>query len=91
MGVLLAIAPNGNGYPVDGVFAGTDAAAKGVAAGDLIVAIDGQPLSSLGAVEAAMLLSGTVGSTKMMEFGVTASVALSGQTVAIRVDELLPP
>jgi hypothetical protein len=91
VGVALATSPDGNGYPVNRVFVGTDAASKGVAVDDSIVAIDGQPLSSLGAVEAAALLSGPVGSTKRVQFGMTASPALREQTVAIQVDELLPP
>lgn len=57
----------------------------------MIVAIDGQPLASLGAAEAVAALSGPVGSSKNVQFGTAASPASSGQTLAIRVDELLPP
>jgi hypothetical protein len=91
IGVALSLVPAGAGYPVARVFSGTDAASKGVAAGDVIVAIDGQPLAALGAAEAVTALSGPVGSSKNVEFGNAASPTVSGQTLAIRVDELLPP
>jgi hypothetical protein len=91
VGVGLAVAAQGQGYPVVLVIPGTDAAQKGVAVGDSIVAIDGQALAPLGQAAASRLLSGPLGSAKMVEFGATQSAALSNQTVALRVDELLPP
>jgi C-terminal processing protease CtpA/Prc len=91
VGVRLALAAQGQGYPVVLVDAGTDAAQKGVAVGDSIVAIDGQALAPLGPVAASRLLSGPLGFAKMVEFGATQLAALSNQTVALRVDELLPP
>lgn len=78
----------GDGYPVVEVLTGTDAAAKGVQVGDTIVAIDGQMLTSLSLSELGVLLGGKVGSTKSVQFG--AAQTLSGQTVSIKVDELLP-
>ncbi len=83
-------AASGQGYAVGTVFQGTDAASKGVMTGDVIVAIDGQPLASVGPTAANLALAGTVGSTKMVQFGMASAPQLSGQTVAIRVDELLP-
>jgi Aspartyl protease len=91
VGVTLALAAQGQGYPVVLVIPGTDAAQKGVAVGDSIVAIDGQALAPLGPVAASRLLSGPLGSAKMVEFGATQLAALSNQRVAVRVDEVLPP
>jgi gag-polyprotein putative aspartyl protease/PDZ domain-containing protein len=87
IGVSLAGA-NSDGYEVAMVFAGTDAASKGVEAGDVIVAVDGQMLASLTLSEATVLLGGKVGSTKMVEFG--DAQVLANQTVSIAVSELLP-
>jgi C-terminal processing protease CtpA/Prc len=74
---------------VTSVFAGTDAEAKGVSIGDSIVAVDDQALAQLGPVAAHALLSGPVGSQKMVQFGSAAT--LSNQTVALLVEDLLPP
>jgi hypothetical protein len=79
-----------SGYPVQAVLAGTDAAANGVAVGDVIVSVDGQQLAALGPTAASALLSGAVGSTKMVGFGKTQAAQLNNRVVAILVDELLP-
>jgi len=65
-----------------------DAAAIGVAEGDVIVAIDGQQLSSLSSLQVATLVFGAVGTTKSVTFG--AATNLSGMTVSIPVEENLP-
>lgn len=90
--VGIAITPPGtSGHAlVSGVVAGTDAAAKGVSMGDEIVAVDGQPLASLGATKIDVLLSGDVGSSKSVQFGTAASASLANKTVAILVNDLLP-
>ena len=72
------------------VFPGTDATKLGVVAGDAITAIDGTLLRGLGGTRSSALLSGNVGAVKMVTFGAAKAPALSGQTVTIRVDELLP-
>jgi hypothetical protein len=76
------------GYVVGRVFSGTDAASKGVAVGDVVVAIDGQMLAPLTASEATLLLGGPVGALKMLQFGNAQNLA--DQTVSIAVSELLP-
>ena len=72
------------------VFSGTDAAAHGVMVGDVIVAIDGQPLAGLGSTAIDVLLSGPVGSTKSVQFGTTGAPTLSMRSVSIAVDDVLP-
>jgi hypothetical protein len=77
-----------SGWSVSNVLQGSDAAKKGVAAGDIIVAIDGTPLASLTLTQVEVLLGGAVGSTKSLQFG--SATNLANQTVSIAVDELLP-
>jgi hypothetical protein len=72
------------------VFPGTNAAAMGVAEGDAIVAVDGEPLAHDGAVAVDTAVSGTVGSVKSVQFGAASSAALSEKTVEIVVDDILP-
>jgi hypothetical protein len=76
------------GYVVGKVFAGTDAASKGVTVGDDLVAIAGQTLSGMSPSEVSVLLGGKVGSTKTVQFG--SAQTLGNQTVTLKVDELLP-
>jgi hypothetical protein len=77
-----------DGYIVEGVFAGSDAASKGVTPGDQVVAIDGQKVGGLTASETSVLLGGKVGSSKMIQFGTAKT--LGNMTVSIQVSELLP-
>ncbi|MGH7330855.1 MAG: aspartyl protease family protein, partial [Polyangiaceae bacterium] len=58
------------GYRIANVPHETDAEAKGVLAGDAIVAIDGQAVDPLSLSQVEVLLSGPVGSTTSVEFGV---------------------
>jgi hypothetical protein len=83
-----ALQAGDSGYAVTKVYPGTDAAAKGVTEGDAVVAIDGQTLGSITRSEVGILLAGTVGSTKSVQFG--AASKLANQTVSIAVDNLLP-
>jgi hypothetical protein len=76
------------GFLVDKVFSGTDAATKGVSAGDTILAIDGVELASQTLSQAAILASGKVGTTKSVQFG--AAAKLANKTVSIIVGNLLP-
>jgi hypothetical protein len=77
------------GYAVYSVTPGSDAEAKGVREGDVVVAVDGQELSQLSDLEVGAVGHGPVGAVRQVQFGKAS--ALSGQTVGIRVDELLPP
>jgi hypothetical protein len=90
VGASVGASDGSGGVTVNGVFPGTDASAKGVSVGDVIVAVDGQSLASVGETAAQTALGGPVGSTKMIQFGQASSPALSMQTVAIAVDDLLP-
>ncbi len=87
-----AVAPAQGTTPatVAQVLTGTDAATQGMAVGDQIVAIDGKPLAALGSTAIDELLSGPVGSSKTVQFGVAKSALLSEKTVFIGVDDILP-
>jgi hypothetical protein len=74
-------------YTVSSVVSGSDAAAKGVRAGDTVVAIDGTTLSSVTISELLGLVSGAAGTTKAVQFGPGQSLA--GMTVDIQVSDLL--
>jgi hypothetical protein len=87
MGFGLKAGPGG-GYVVSNVVLGTDAASKGVHAGDQVLAIDGAKLAPLSVTEAAVLLFGQVGATKLVQFG--AAAKLDHMTVPIKVNEFLP-
>jgi hypothetical protein len=64
------------------------AAAKGVSAGDMVVAIDGVDLDGLDLAQGLVPLYGPVGATKQVKFGQAAQVA--NQTIALPVEEFLP-
>lgn len=81
VGIALG-APGSSGAAVQGVTAGSDAAAQGIHKGDVVVAIDGAPLANLSVSEASVLLAGTVGATK--------SVDLGNRTLDVKVEERLP-
>ncbi len=85
LGLDLEIDESGNYFVAQ---ATGDAATKGVRAGDAILSIDGQTLSSLTTLEASVLLFGAVGASKVVAFGAAENVAFS--SVAILVDETLP-
>jgi C-terminal processing protease CtpA/Prc len=78
------------GVTVSVVVAGTDASAKGVEVGDVILSVDGVSLANIGATAADAIFAGPVGSTKMVQFGHAASATLSMQTIAIACDDVLP-
>jgi hypothetical protein len=69
-------------YRVAQVYTGSDAAGLAVAAGDRVLAVDGQDLGALGPGAADDVLLGPVGSTK--------TVTVSDRTIDVRVDELVP-
>ena len=89
--VGIAVSPTDGDAPptVAYVFAGTAAEKLGVAIGDVVVAVDGHSLTSLGATAISMLLSGDVGSSKTVELGKAASATLSMRSVSIGVDDVL--
>jgi hypothetical protein len=84
LGFVLDVAPPGSAhvFQVSHVFAGTDAARAGLAAGELLVAVDGVPLDRLGTDEAEQLLHGAVGTQR--------TVQTATATRQIAVDDLLP-
>lgn len=90
LGFAVAPAKAGGPSTVAAVLGGTDAARQGVAVGDVVVSVDGHPLAPLGETAIGVLVSGVVGSTKAVTFGAAKSASLSGQTVSIAVDDLLP-
>jgi Aspartyl protease/PDZ domain len=78
------------GFVVGAVHPGSDAAKKGVAADDEILAIDGEALSGLDVLTSDSLLNGSVGQTHRIQFGRTQSSALAQTEVDILIEDLLP-
>jgi C-terminal processing protease CtpA/Prc len=91
VGVELAAGSGAHRYVVGTVYRGTDAELKQLMAGDEIVSIDGQALDPLDSVTADGLLSGTVGATRAIALGTARAAGLANTTVAVRVDDLIPP
>jgi hypothetical protein len=77
-------------YNAGVVYAGTDAAAKGIAVGDEIISVDGAPLDGLDPITADNFLNGTPGSTKVLGLGATLSPSLANTNVTVMVDDLIP-
>ncbi len=92
VGFTIGLDATGANFVVQSVYPNTDAAAKGVMAGDQITAVDGTSLASVGYVaDADALLNGTPGTSKAITFGNrTGDAALAGTTVSILVDDLIP-
>jgi predicted aspartyl protease len=92
VGIELRAMPVGSvqHYFVSAVFAGSDAATKGVAVGDELSAVDGTALSNVDPVAADELLDGTPGDMRQVTFNDAAMSSLRQATVALRVDDLLP-
>jgi hypothetical protein len=78
-------------YAVGVVYTGTDAAAKMLTVGDVVLTVDGQALDPLDSVTADDLLNGAVGSTHAVGFGQTAVPSLANTTVNLLVEDLIPP
>jgi hypothetical protein len=87
LGLTVGRAPD-HTYHVTAVVSGSDAANKGVSVGDTVVTIDGTDLSGASVSEIIALVSGPVGTSKMVTFGPARTLA--GQTVSIQISELLP-
>jgi hypothetical protein len=77
----LARAPSPARYAIDSVLPGTDAAAKGLKAGEALLAVDGQSLNTMEPQAADQLLYGEVGATRQL--------TLETRTLTVKVDELL--
>jgi hypothetical protein len=90
VGFELGTGTGAHAYAAAVVYPGTDAAAKGMQMGDIIVSVDGQDLDNLDPISADESLNGMVGSTKQIGLGATADPALANTTVAVRVDDLIP-
>jgi hypothetical protein len=91
VGFTLGIDATMTQFVVASVYPGTDALSQGIAVNDVVVSIDGIDLLPLGFVETAdQLLDGIPGTTKAITFGATKQAANAGQTLAVRVDDLIP-
>ena len=71
------------------VFPGTDAEKQGVKVSDRIASIDGQPTDKVAQSDLAGRISGTVGSSHVVQFGCAGCTGFTG-TRTLRVDDLLP-
>jgi C-terminal processing protease CtpA/Prc len=63
VGIGAKLGATGDGLRVEAVYPGSGAAAAGIAAGDLITAIDGVPVTQLGLDGAVARIRGVVGTT----------------------------
>lgn len=63
VGIGVKLAPDGDALRVDGVFPGSGAEAAGIVVGDLVIAVDGAPVTQLGLDGAVSKIRGTVGTT----------------------------
>ena len=79
-------------FVVASVYPNTDAASQGIMPGDEVVSIDGTNLTAkFQYVDPAdQLLDGTPDTTKMITFGTTKNAANSGQTLTVKVEDLIP-
>jgi hypothetical protein len=90
VGFELGTGSGAHAYAVAVVYPGTDAAAKGIRMGDVVLSVDGQDLDNLDPISADEALDGVVGTTKQIGLGATSNPALTNTTVAVRVDDLIP-
>jgi len=90
VGFELGTGSGAHAYAVAVVYPGTDAEAKGIRMGDVILSVDGQDLDSLDPISADETLDGTVGTTKQIGLGAAADPSLANTTIAVRVDDLIP-
>jgi hypothetical protein len=88
--VGIQLTASGTSYFAGVVYQGSDAAAKGLRAGDQVLAIDGQALAALNPIAADQLLQGPVGSTHRLSLGATALSTLAFTDLVVRVDDLVP-
>ncbi|MBI1206228.1 MAG: PDZ domain-containing protein [Azospirillum sp.] len=86
-GIGISVEPEGVRYVVREVLAHSPAARSGLAVGDLVQAIDGEPVSSLSIRDVRDRLRGPVGSVVMVTLG---NDALSGRRVTIRRERVIP-
>jgi hypothetical protein len=87
VGVRLTTAPSG--YVIAQVYAGSDAAQKGLSLGDELRAVDGTALAALDAEHADRLLDAPAGSTHALSVGYAANVALRDSTVQVLAQDLI--
>jgi hypothetical protein len=90
VGIELGTGTGAHAYAVAVVYPGTDAAAKGINRGDVLLSVDGQDLDNLDPIAADESLDGVVGTTKQVAFGDAANPAVANTTVAVAVDDLIP-
>ncbi len=89
VGISIGLDSTARYFVVASVYPNTDAANQGIMVGDQVVSIDGTILMGYVAT-ADQLLDGTVGTTKMIQFGTTKNPANTNQTLAVKVEDLLP-
>jgi aspartyl protease len=91
VGITVGLDSTGHNFDVESVYPNSDAAAKGVMAGDIVTAIGGTDLQSIEyVVEADALLEGTPGTTKLVTFGDATASNVKNQTISLAVEDLLP-
>jgi aspartyl protease/PDZ domain-containing protein len=90
VGFELGTGSGAHAYAVAVVYPGTDAEAKGIHMGDVILSVDGQDLDNLDPISADEALDGMAGTTKQIGLGATAVPSLANTTIAVRVDDLIP-
>jgi hypothetical protein len=88
--VGISLGANATGARVVSVYAGSDAAQKGIMPGDVLLSVDNQALDPLDELASERALEGTVGTTKLLAFGTATSPSVNGQQIAVRVDDLVP-
>ena len=90
IGLAQAPASSIHTYAVGNIYAGTDAAQKGLRVGDQLWSVDGTSLDDLDPIAADALLDGTVGTSKTLVFSHADSPA-APVTKDVLVDDLIPP
>ena len=90
VGIALGPGIGTHRFNVATVYAGSDAAQKGLSLGDEVVTVDGQSLDALDEISADQLLCGTVGTVRQLGFGQTLIRSLTNSEVGVLVDDLIP-
>jgi hypothetical protein len=90
VGIELGTGSGAHAYAVAVVYPGSDAEAKGINMGDVLVSVDGQDLDNLDPISADESLDGAVGTTKQITLADAANASIANGTIEVRVDDLIP-